>query len=100
LAGAAKFCLGLHEEALDRLRRSLEVNRNNQVTHVFLAATMASLGRLEDALAATREALLLNPQLTIARSLGFFASFVESPVNLARRERFIEGLRVAGLPEG
>ena len=99
LAGAAKFCLGLHEEALDRLRRALEVNRNNQVTHVFLAATMASLGRLDDAHAATRGALILNPQLTIARSLGFFASFTDIPANVARRERFIEGLRTAGLPE-
>jgi tetratricopeptide (TPR) repeat protein len=100
LAGAAKFCLALHEEALDRLRRSLEVNRNNQLTHVFLAATMASLRRLDDARAATRDALVLNPQLTIARSLGFFASFADRPVNVARRERFIEGLRAAGLPEG
>jgi tetratricopeptide (TPR) repeat protein len=100
LAGGAKFCLGLHEEALDRLRRSIEVNRNNQVTHIFLAATMASLGRMDDARAATRDAQALNPQLTIARSLGFFASFVDSPVNVARRERFIEALRKAGFPEG
>jgi TolB-like protein/Tfp pilus assembly protein PilF len=100
VAGAAKFCLGLHEEALDRLRRSIEVNRNNQLTHIFLAAALASLGRLDEARAATRDVLALNPQMTIARSLGFFASFADRPVNVARRERFIESLRAAGLPEG
>jgi Flp pilus assembly protein TadD len=100
VAGHAKFCLGLYEEALDRLRRSIEVNRNNQLTHIFLAATFASLGRLDEARAAARDVLALNPQMTIARSLGFFASFADRPVNVERRERLIESLRTAGLPEG
>jgi TolB-like protein/Flp pilus assembly protein TadD len=99
-AGVAKFCLGLHEEAVDRLRRSMEVNRNNLLTHVYLAAALASLGRPEDARVAARDALVLNPQLTIARAQATFDSFTDIPLNRARRERFIEGLRIAGLPEG
>jgi tetratricopeptide (TPR) repeat protein len=99
-AGAAKFFLGLYEEALDRLRRSIEINRNNQVTHIYLVATLARLGRLDEARAATRDVLALNPQMTIARSLGFVTSFADRPVNVERRERFIESLRTAALPEG
>jgi TolB-like protein/class 3 adenylate cyclase/Flp pilus assembly protein TadD len=99
IAGAAKFCLGLYEEAINRLRQSLEINRNNQLTHVFLAATLAHLGRSDEARAATRDVLALNPQMTIARSLGFFASFMDRPINVAARQRFIDGLRNASLPE-
>ena len=99
LAGIAKSFLGLHEEAVDRLRRSMEVNRNNPLTHIYLAAALAILGRLEEARAAARDALVLNPQLTIARTRAFFASYTNNPVNIAGRERIIEGLRKAGLPE-
>ena len=100
MAGGAKFCLGLYEEAVDRLRRSMEVNRDNLLTHLFLAAALAILGRLEEARAAARDALVLSPRLTIARAQALFASFTDNPANAERRERFIEGLRKAGLPEG
>ena len=77
----------------------MEVNRNNPLTHIYLAAALAILGRLEEARAAARDALVLNPQLTIARTRDFFASYTNNQVNIAGRERIIEGLRKAGLPE-
>ena len=98
--GAAKIYLGRNEEAVDWLRRSIEANRNNPLSHVFLAAALAVLGRLDEARAAARAALTLNPQLTIARFKVFFAQFSENQINLAGRDRIIEGVCKAGVPEG
>ena len=98
--GAAKIYLGRNEEAVDWLRRSIEANRNNPLSHVFLAAALAVLGRLDEARAAARAALTLNPQLTIARFKVFFAQFSENQINLAGRDQIIEGVRKAGVPEG
>ena len=98
--GAAKIFLGRYDEAVDWLRRSIEANRNNPLSHVFLAAALAVLGRLDEAQAAARAALALNPQLTIARFKVFFAPFNENQFNLAGRDLIIEGVRKAGVPEG
>ena len=98
--GAAKIYLGSHEEAIVWLRRSIEANRNNPLSHVFLAAALAVLGRPDEARAAARAALSLNPQLTIARFEVFFAQFSENQINLAGRDRIIEGVRTAGVPDG
>ena len=61
---------------------------------------MGALGRLDEARAAARAALALNPQLTIGRFQAFFAPFSDNPINLAGRDRVIDGLRKAGVPEG
>ena len=98
--GTAKIYLGSHEEAIVWLRRSIEANRNNPLSHVFLAAALAVLGRPDEARAAARAALTLNPQLTIARFEVFFAQFSENQINLAGRDRIIEGVRKAGVPDG
>jgi tetratricopeptide (TPR) repeat protein len=97
--GMADIHLRRHEEAVDWLRRSIEANRNNPPSHVFLAGALAILGRLEEARAALQAALALNPQTTIARFRAAFGSFSDNPVYLAGCERVFEGLRKAGLPE-
>jgi hypothetical protein len=78
----------------------MEVNRNNLLTHVYLAAALASLGRPEDARVAARDALVLSPQLTIARAQATFDLLYRHPPQSREGERFIEGLRIAGIPEG
>ena len=98
--GTAKIYLCRHEEAVVWLRRSIEANCNNPLSHVFLAAALAVLGRLDEARAAARVALSLNPQLTIARFKVFFAQFSENQINLAGRDLIIEGVRKVGVPEG
>jgi TolB-like protein/class 3 adenylate cyclase/Flp pilus assembly protein TadD len=98
--GTAKIYLGRYEEAILWLRRSVEANRNNPMSHVFLSAALAILGRLDEARTAARAALALNPQLTVARFRGFFAHFSDNSINLAVRDRIIEGVRKAGVPEG
>src|SRR5208337_1100273 len=80
--GVAKTYLGRHEEAIVWLRRSIEANRNNPMSHFVLAAALALLGRLEEARAAAQAGLTLNPQFTIAR---YRASGSDNPVAVARR---------------
>jgi tetratricopeptide (TPR) repeat protein len=93
--GAAKIYLGQNEEAIIWLRRSIEANRNNPMSHFSLATALATLNRLEEARAAARAGLMLNPQFTIAR----FRSFSPRSTNVELRDRFIDGLRKAGVPE-
>ena len=98
--GMANTFLGRHEEAVNWLRRSIEANPNNPLSHVFLTAALALFGRLEEARAAARTALTVNPQATVARFRATFASFSDNPVFLAGCERISVGLRIAGMPEG
>ena len=48
-AGAAKVHLGANEEAVEWLRRSIEANRNLPMAHLFPAAALGNLGKLEEA---------------------------------------------------
>ena len=97
--GVAKIYLGRDEEAVEWLLRSARANRNNPLTHVFLAAVSALLGKPEEAKAAANAVLALNPKFTTNGLEGFFAFFYDSPGNKAGRERIVEGLRKAGLPD-
>jgi TolB-like protein len=99
IAGYAKDFLGRYEEAVAWQRRSIEANGNFPTAHFHLAVALAHLGRLEEARAAVRVGLALNPHFTIAgHRVGNI--FSDSPAHLAWRERQYEGLRKAGVPEG
>jgi TolB-like protein/class 3 adenylate cyclase len=98
IAGAAKLHLRADEEASVWLGRSIESNRNWPLAHFFLAAALANLGRLEEAQAATRAGLALDPTFTIRRfHLG---AQTDNASFMATREHFYEGMRKAGVPEG
>jgi tetratricopeptide (TPR) repeat protein len=60
-AGTAKLWLGADAEAVAWLRRSVEANRNNPLVHFYLAAALAHLGELDEASAAARAGLELQP---------------------------------------
>ena len=63
--------------------------------HVWLAATYAQIGRVEEARAEAEEILRITPEWTIATStrlVGF-----KDPED---RKHYIGGLRKAGLPTG
>ncbi len=98
IAGGAKSLLGRHEEAVARFRRSVEANRTNPSVHVHLAASLALLGRLEEARKAAAAGLALDPKFTIARFQAF--PFGDDPTYLAGRNLIVDGMRMAGLPEG
>jgi TolB-like protein len=97
-AGMAKLQLGRDEEAATWLRRSIEFNRNYSTAHLFLAASLAQRRELEEARAVAAVGLTLDPTFTIRRFRGTASS--DNPVYLAGRERTIEGMRKAGVPEG
>ena len=65
--GLAKQVLGADDEAIVWLRRCIEANRSFATRHFMLAASLAAIGSLEEAKAATREGLALDPTYTIRR---------------------------------
>src|SRR6185436_6668365 len=98
ISGDAKLFLGSDEEAVTHLNGALALNRNNPYTNFLLAAALAHLGRLEEAQRAVQSGLALNPKFTLRRYRAGAAS--DHPTFLKQRERVIEGLRKAGVPEG
>jgi tetratricopeptide (TPR) repeat protein len=97
-AGAAKLFLGRDEEAAAWLRRSVEANPNYPLAHFLLACACAHLDQLSEARAATKSGLSLDPTFTIHRFRAGASS--DNPTYLSQRERLIDGIRKAGVPEG
>ena len=62
--------------------------------------TLALLGELDEARAAVRAGLALNPSFTIRRFRDATSAWHDNPTSLAGRERAIEGMRLAGVTEG
>ncbi len=98
--GLAKAQLGADEEAAVWLRRSLDANRNYSATYFDLAATLARVGKLDEARAAVNAGLVLDPRFTIRRYRDVIYANSDNPTYRAGRERLIEGMRLAGVPEG
>jgi tetratricopeptide (TPR) repeat protein len=98
LLGIADLFLGRLESALDRLRKSVEINPNVAMPHFFLAAASALSGRAAEAREARNAGLRLDPNFNVARFRNERRS--ENPTFLAQRERIYEGLSLAGVPEG
>ena len=98
LVGGAKLHLGKYEESVAWLHRSIQNNRNASIAHFFLAVGLAQLSRIEEARAAIKTGLALNPKFTINRFRAGAES--DNPTFLAQRELFYDGMRKAGVPEG
>jgi TolB-like protein len=97
-AGGAKLGLGADAEAVTWYRRSIESNGNFSLSHLYLAAALAHLGRLDESRAEVQAGLALDPEFTLRRYRAGPAS--DNPVFLAQRERIYDGMRKAGVPEG
>ena len=97
LAGVAKLQLGSDEEAVAWERRSIDANRNFPLAHFYLAVALAHLGRLDEARAAVRSGLALDPTYTVGRWRSIKMS--DNATFLAQRERIADGQRKAGVPE-
>jgi TolB-like protein/class 3 adenylate cyclase/Flp pilus assembly protein TadD len=96
--GFSKFALEDYVAAASCFQRSIEVNRNNSYGHLGLATTLVQLGRLVEAKATLQHGLALDPHLTLSRLRSNTANL--SSASLRGRERFLEGLRIAGMCEG
>jgi TolB-like protein/class 3 adenylate cyclase len=98
--GLAKAQLGVDAEAVLWMRRGLDANRNFALAHFNLAAVLARLRELDEARAAVQAGLALHPSFTIRRLRDATNGRSDNPTYLAWRDRTIEGMRMAGVPEG
>jgi TolB-like protein len=98
-AGQAKSVLGLHDEALAWVLRSIEANRNYGLTHFGMASTLVWLGRHDEARSAVTTGLALDPTFAISRVRAGTPAMSDDQVVLAWASRTLEALRMAGVPE-
>jgi adenylate cyclase len=94
----AKLYLGAYEDALNLCHRSIELNRNYPTRFSYCAAILVELGRLDEAKSEVKAGLALDPNFTLRRYRDGAQS--GNPVFLKGRERIIEDMRKAGVPEG
>jgi TolB-like protein/class 3 adenylate cyclase len=97
IQGLAKLYLGADEEAVALFRRSIDASRNYPLNHFYCAAALAHLGRLDEARAEVKAGLALAPKFSIARFRRTAES--DNATYLAQRERILEGLHKAEVPE-
>ena len=98
VAGIAKNHLGLSEQAAQWCRRAIEANRNYSHVNFVLCAALARLGRLDEARSAVKAGLAGNPSFTISRARATWTT--DNSTCVAQMERHLEGMRMAGVPEG
>ena len=92
LLGVADLFLGRLEPALDRLRKSVEINPHVALFQFFLAAASALSGRASEAQEARDAGLKLDPNFTVARFRNEARS--KNATFLAQRERIYERSKV------
>jgi len=92
--GNAYYMLGGYDEAISPLRESVWQMPNLRITHLWLAAAYAQLGRLSEAAAAAAEVRRIEPGFAIERWKQ--TAVYKNPEDA---ERLFEGIRKAGLPE-
>lgn len=88
----AHFALGDYQQAVAHLKERLAHNPTSDVTHVLLAACYGHLGRIDDAHAAWRTALRVNPDYSFQHRRKILP--YKNPADL---ERMVNGLRAAGV---
>jgi TolB-like protein/class 3 adenylate cyclase len=96
--GLAKLMLGADAAAVVWFRRGLNANPNHPIAHFQLAAALAHLGELDEARAAVKAGLALDPTFTIRRLKSI--PFSDDPTFRAGGRRLNRGMRMAGVPEG
>jgi len=92
--GQCYFHLERFDEAAVQFERAVEANPQFLRGHLLLAATYGQLGRIEDAEWEAQEALTLLPGLTLRQRRAIVPYKKQADV-----ERYIDGLRKAGIPE-
>lgn len=96
-AGFAKLQIAADAEAAAWFARGIEANRNFPDLHFGYAAALALLGKLDEARAAAKMGLAVDPTFTIRRVRSVPARGNEKFV--AGAKRFIKGMYIAGVPE-
>ena len=92
--GQAYFYAGRYEDAIATLKKSLSRTPKDVLTHLHLTTTYSWAGRHEEARAQAEEVLRINPKISLEERVK-----VLQYKNLADVDRYLEGLRKAGIPE-
>jgi len=95
--GAAQLYLGSLDQAVDRLRKSVEINPNSEIPYFYLASALALMGREAEAVEMCATGRGLAPSFSIGNFRA--RAFGNNVAYLAHRERLYEGMRKAGVPE-
>ncbi len=90
----AHFVAGRYEQAVQAARRAASEGPAYLVAQRLLTASLAQLGRMDEAAEATRVLLALAPGYRLADAVGHAS--MRDP---ATRQRFLDGLRKAGVPD-
>ncbi len=94
ILGNALEQMGRYDEAIETLRAAIVRDPRYFSAHLRLASLFALTGHLEEAKFEVTEILRLAPQYNLSRAASFYLT-----TDLEMQQRFIEGLRKAGLPE-
>jgi TolB-like protein/Flp pilus assembly protein TadD len=94
IKGQAHYLMGRYDAAIAEFERVVDRNPASSEGHLFLAAAYAQVGRIEDAEWEAQEILTLFPDFTLAR-----VRQREPYRDSAHLDRYIDGLRKAGLPD-
>jgi adenylate cyclase len=92
--GLACYTLKRYSQALSALKECALRAPNYKAVHVWLAATYARLGQMDDARAEVAKVLQLDPDFTIERTARTTVAFKYA----ADSDHCFEGMRTAGLP--
>ena len=92
--GFGHYAMGQYEEAIAELKRALTQSPDHFSTHRTLVIIFSELGREEEAQAEVAEMLRISPNATLRGQKERMSFKDESTL-----ERYMEGLRKAGLPE-
>jgi tetratricopeptide (TPR) repeat protein len=95
--GAADLYSGRVAEAIDQLRKSVQLSPDHNIPHLFLAAALALEGHDTEAAVERDAGLRLDPSFTVTRFRANPRS--NNATHLAQRERIYMGMRKAGIPE-
>ena len=88
----------VREQAVGWFRRSIEANHKFSA-YFILAASLAQLGRLDEARSAVKAGPRAQPGLHHLVASAPPDGESDDPTYLAQRERILEGMRKAGVPE-
>jgi len=98
ILGQSLLALGHDDEAREELRRAVDAGPAMANNHFMMAGIEAQRGDLAAARRYLADALRLRPGTTIASMRANASS--PHPAYVANLERFRDGLRLVGLPEG
>ena len=92
--GRIQFVLGRYDEAEATFKRRLIHMPKSDVTRAYLASLYGHTDRLDEARKIWRELMALNPQYTVEHTLRILPYLNPAPL-----EKFVQGLRKAGLTQ-